>query len=79
VRIPAEMAFAPKTELRVSKDGNRVIIEPKSEGLGRLASLFAETDNETSDRDRTRPPQRDQVDDQGAARPISRPVLTRRR
>jgi len=42
VRIPAHMAFPPKTELKVHKEGNKIIIEPKEETLENLAVLFAE-------------------------------------
>ncbi|EGY28886.1 SpoVT / AbrB protein [Candidatus Regiella insecticola 5.15] len=33
VRIPAEMAFPPKTELVVHREGNRIIVEPKEKTL----------------------------------------------
>jgi len=42
VRIPANMAFPPKTELKVHRQGNKIIIEPKEETLERLALLLAE-------------------------------------
>jgi len=42
VRIPAEMAFPPKTELRLQRDGDRIIIEPKEETLENLPLLLAE-------------------------------------
>jgi len=42
VRIPANMAFPPKTELKVRREGNKIIIEPKEETLERLAQLLAD-------------------------------------
>jgi len=42
VRIPADMAFPPKTEVNVRREGSKIIIEPKEETLERLALLFAE-------------------------------------
>jgi antitoxin VapB len=41
VRIPANMAFPPKTQLVVRKDGNRLIIEPLEQPLDDLPLLFA--------------------------------------
>jgi len=41
VRIPSHMAFPPKTELNVRRQGNKIIIEPKEETLERLPLLFA--------------------------------------
>jgi len=41
VRLPYTMAFPPKTELKVYKEGNKIVIEPKEETLEKLASLFA--------------------------------------
>ena len=40
VRIPAEMAFPPKTELVVVREGDRIIVEPKERHLGDLPGLF---------------------------------------
>jgi len=42
VRIPAHMAFPPKTELNVHKEGNKIIIEPREQTLERLPLLLAE-------------------------------------
>jgi len=42
VRIPAHMAFPPKTELKVQRLGNKIIIEPKEPTLEPLAVLLAE-------------------------------------
>jgi len=42
VRIPANMAFPPKTELSVHREGNRIIIEPREETLEKLPLLLAE-------------------------------------
>ena len=41
VRIPAEMAFPPKTELNVHREGERIIIEPVEKTLAHLPLLFA--------------------------------------
>jgi antitoxin VapB len=41
VRIPAAMAFPPKTELLVVREGNRIIVEPQEETLEGVPALFA--------------------------------------
>lgn len=41
VRIPADMAFPPNTELNVRRENERIIIEPKEQTLASLADLFA--------------------------------------
>jgi antitoxin VapB len=41
VRIPSEMAFPPKTELLVIREGNRIIVEPREETLENVPALFA--------------------------------------
>lgn len=40
VRIPANMAFPPKTELNVHREGERIIIEPIEKNLANLPLLF---------------------------------------
>ncbi len=40
VRIPTNMAFPPKTELVVMRDGDRIIVEPKEKTLGDIPALF---------------------------------------
>lgn len=40
VRIPAEMAFPPKTELVVHREGNRIIVEPREKKLGSIPILL---------------------------------------
>ncbi len=40
VRIPSEMAFPPKTELTVHREGDRIIVEPKERKLGEVPKLF---------------------------------------
>jgi antitoxin VapB len=42
VRLPAEIAFAPGTKLRVTRKGNRIIVEPCEQTLDDLPALFAE-------------------------------------
>jgi len=42
VRIPVDMAFPPKTELKVHREGNKIIVEPKEETLECLAFFLAE-------------------------------------
>lgn len=41
VRIPVNMAFPHQTELRVIRDGNRIIIEPCEKTLTEVPKLFA--------------------------------------
>ena len=40
VRIPMNMAFPPKTELVVIREGDRIIVEPKEKTLGDIPKLF---------------------------------------
>jgi len=42
IRIPAGMAFPPRTELRSQREGERIIIEPKEETLENLPLILAE-------------------------------------
>ena len=42
VRIPVGMAFAHQTELRVTRVGDRIIVEPEAPSLAGLAEIFAE-------------------------------------
>jgi antitoxin VapB len=42
VRLPADIAFAPRTELRVWREGQRVIVEPLAKNLTDLPACFAE-------------------------------------
>jgi antitoxin VapB len=44
VRIPSEMAFPPKTELVVHREGDRIIVEPKERKLGEVPKLFSALD-----------------------------------
>ena len=44
VRIPSAMAFPPKTELVVRRDGDRIIVEPKEKKLGDIPKLFKALD-----------------------------------
>ncbi len=41
VRIPADMAFPPKTELLVRREGNRIIVEPIEDTLESVPAMFA--------------------------------------
>ncbi|GHU36292.1 hypothetical protein AGMMS50256_32700 [Betaproteobacteria bacterium] len=41
VRIPADMAFPPRTELVVIREGNRIIVEPQEKTLGAVPGMFA--------------------------------------
>jgi len=41
VRIPANMAFPPKTELIVSREGNTIKVEPLAPTLKDVPQLFA--------------------------------------
>ncbi|MEW9809036.1 MAG: AbrB/MazE/SpoVT family DNA-binding domain-containing protein [Candidatus Symbiodolus clandestinus] len=40
VRIPVEMAFPPKTELVVYREGDRIIVEPKEKTLENIPKIF---------------------------------------
>lgn len=41
VRLPAEIAFPPKTELVVTREGEKIIIEPLEKTLEDIPALFA--------------------------------------
>jgi len=41
VRIPVGMAFAHQTKLVVTREGDRIIVEPEAPNLGHLPALFA--------------------------------------
>jgi antitoxin VapB len=41
VRIPASMAFPPKTPLLVIREGNKIIVEAQEETLEGVPALFA--------------------------------------
>jgi antitoxin VapB len=40
VRIPASMAFPHRTELVVSREGDKIIVEPKEQTLGDVPGLL---------------------------------------
>lgn len=40
VRIPVGMAFPPKTELVVVRQGDCIVVQPKAKKLGNLPNLF---------------------------------------
>jgi len=42
VRIPSDMAFPPKTELRIQRQGDRIVIEPREQTLESLPLILAE-------------------------------------
>lgn len=41
VRLPADIAFPPKTELVVIREGDKIIIEPLEKTMEDIPSLFA--------------------------------------
>jgi antitoxin VapB len=41
VRIPVGMAFPHQTKLVVTREGDRLIVEPEASNLGHLPALFA--------------------------------------
>lgn len=41
VRLPADLAFPPKTELVVTRVGDRIIVQPLEKTLGHVPHLFA--------------------------------------
>jgi antitoxin VapB len=41
VRLPAEIAFPPKTELVVTREGEKIIIQPLEKTLEDIPCLFA--------------------------------------
>ena len=41
VRLPASMAFPPKTELIVTRDGEKIIVQPVEKTMENVPQLFA--------------------------------------
>ncbi|MEI6069357.1 MAG: hypothetical protein WCP96_18635 [Methylococcaceae bacterium] len=41
VRLPADIAYPPKTELVVTREGEKVIIQPLEKKIENVPSLFA--------------------------------------
>jgi antitoxin VapB len=41
VRLPAEIAFPPKTELLVIREGERIIVQPVEKTMENVPHLFA--------------------------------------
>ncbi|HES77141.1 MAG TPA: AbrB/MazE/SpoVT family DNA-binding domain-containing protein [bacterium] len=41
VRIPVGMAFPHQTRLVVTREGDRIIVEPEAPNLGHIPALFA--------------------------------------
>ena len=41
VRLPADIAYPPKTELVVTREGEKVIIQPLEKTMENVPSLFA--------------------------------------
>ena len=40
VRIPAKLAFPPRTELKISRVGDKIIIEPRDETLAEFVTFL---------------------------------------
>ena len=55
VRLPADMAFPPNTQLSVYRDGNRIIVEPTEQTLEEVPQLFAQLGKHLLDPDFQRP------------------------
>jgi antitoxin VapB len=41
VRLPADMAFPPKTELIVTREGEKIIVQPVEKTMENVPQLFA--------------------------------------
>lgn len=41
VRLPADIAFPPKTELVVTREGEKIIIQPREKTMDSVPLLFA--------------------------------------
>lgn len=41
VRLPADLAFPPKTELVVTRQGEKIIVQPKDKTMEHVPQLFA--------------------------------------
>ncbi len=55
VRIPADMAFPPKTELLVKREGDTITVEPIEKTMENVPLLFAELAKQTLDAHLVRP------------------------
>ncbi|MDR0458306.1 MAG: AbrB family transcriptional regulator [Burkholderiaceae bacterium] len=60
VRLPAQFAYPPETELTVTRDGGKVIIEPAAETLDSFVNfLFSVSDKYDGQRIEADLPERD--------------------
>lgn len=55
VRLPADIAFPPKTELVVTREGEKIIIQPLEKTMEDAPLLFAALKKYTIARELTRP------------------------
>jgi antitoxin VapB len=55
VRLPAEIAFPPKTELLVIREGERIIVQPVEKTMENVPRLFASLKKHTITKPFTRP------------------------
>ncbi len=49
VRLPAELAYPPKTELVVTRVGEKIIVQPLEKTMGNVPNLFAALKKHTVD------------------------------
>jgi antitoxin VapB len=55
VRLPATVAFAPRTELIVTREGDKIIVQPAEKTMANLPQLFSALKNVMVDEKLVRP------------------------
>ena len=55
VRLPANIAFPPKTELLITREGDKIIIQPVEKTLENAPTLFASLKKFALDKELSRP------------------------
>jgi antitoxin VapB len=55
VRLPATVAFPPKTELIVTREGDKIIVQPAKKTMANIPLLFSALKDVAIDRKMARP------------------------
>jgi antitoxin VapB len=55
VRLPATVAFPPKTELIVTREGDKIIVQPAEKTMANIPQLFSALKNVMIDEKLARP------------------------
>jgi antitoxin VapB len=55
VRLPATVAFPPKTELTVTREGDKIIVQPTEKTMVNVPQLFSDLKDAVIDKKLVRP------------------------